>query len=66
VDVDDRGARVVAVVRRLDDLVGLLGEIGVLGFALEVARLGNGDDDFSLAGHIQDPFSTFFVSLAAA
>ena len=48
VDVDDGGAGVVAVIGGGDDLVGLFGQVGVLGLALEVAGLGDGEDDLSL------------------
>jgi hypothetical protein len=51
--VDDCRTRVIAVISGPDDLVRLLGQIGVLGLALEIARLSDGNDYFSLAGHVQ-------------
>ncbi|MPM90167.1 hypothetical protein SDC9_137284 [bioreactor metagenome] len=54
-NVHDGGAGVVAVVSGGDDLVGLLGQIGVGGLALECTGLSDGDDNFFLC-HSRVPF----------
>ena len=61
-DMNDGSAGVVAVVRALDDLPGLLGQIGVLSLALEVAGLGDREDDLSfLISHGRISFIIRFV-----
>ena len=56
-DVHDGRAGIVAIVGGLDDLRGLLGQVGILRLPLEVSRLSNGQDDLSFfVCHNNTPF----------